>query len=229
MIKIFQDREFQSINDRNSGKTFSNLEFRRCHFESCRISTTRNPRRRSTIRNVKIIDCEELGCVLDAAIVEDVLVDGFKTHGLFQIWGAVFKHVIVRGRFGRLMTSPLIATAMGTSAEQNAFNISNTLYYENVDWAFDICEAEFEEADLRGVAAHLVVRDPDTQFILTRERALEGKWKDINLNGTHWKTSIELFLDRGAQDQVFVAPKRNPRYRPLLAGLWALRDAGVVY
>jgi hypothetical protein len=229
MMKLFEDHYFQDINDRNSGKNFSNLEFRRCHFESCRISSTRNPQRRSTIRNVKIIDCEELGCVLDAAIVENVLVDGFKTHGLFQTWGAVFKHVTIKGKIGRLMTSPLIATAMGTPAEQTAFNKSSAHFYMDIDWALDIREAEFEEADLRGLAARLVLRDPETQFILTRERALEGRWKNVDLTGTHWRTSIELFLERGAQDQVIVAPKRNPRFRSLLVGLWNLRDAGVVY
>lgn len=230
MTKVFEGREFHSYSDRNSRRTFSDLEFRKCHFVGCAVSITRNPRLRSTIRNVKITDCGQLGCALYPAIIEDVLVDGFKTNGqLFQTWGAVFNHVTIRGKIGQLMTSPLIATARGTPEQQKSFSEVNTLYYENLDWALDIREAEFQEADLRGIPAHLVLRDPDTQFVISREKALEGKWKEIDLSGTYWKVSIEFFLRTGFESEILVAPKRNPRFRPLLEGLWALRDAGVIF
>lgn len=232
MTKIFQDRKFNNFHDRNSGKTFSDLEFHRCYFESCRISWTRDPRRRTTVRNVKIIDCEQRGCALDAAVIADILVDGFKTDTLFQTWGAVFKHVTLRGKLGDLMISPytsvFIARAMKNFSVQKPFDEANRLYYSSVDWALDIREAQFEDADLRGVPGMLILRDPETQFLITREKALDGKWKEIDLSGTHWKTSIEFFLETNLDSNVLVAPKRHPRFRPLLAGLWALRDAGVV-
>src|SRR5258706_6657209 len=228
MIKIYEDQKFETFYDQNSSRTFTDLEFRRCHFVSSRISMTRDPRRRTTVRNVKIIDCEQHGCALEAAIVEEGLVDGFKSHGLFQTWGAVFKHVRLQGKIGRLMTSPLVGTAMATPAQQKSFDEANTLYYSSVDWALDIREARFEEADLRGVPSRLVLRDPETQFVLTRETALQGKWKSVDLSGTYWKTAIELFIETGMQDKVLVAPKGNARFRPLLAGLWVLRDEGVV-
>lgn len=228
MIKTFKERKFASYYDQNSGKTFSNLEFLKCHFVSSRISITRDPKRRSTVRNVKIINCEQHGCALEAAIIEDVLVDGFKTHGLFQSWGAVFRHVVLRGKIGRIMTSPLVATGLATPDQQKSFDAANSQYYTGVDWALDIREAQFEEADLRGIPTKLILRDPETQFIITREKALENKWKDIDLSGTYWKGAIELFLDSGVASKMFVAPKRNPRFRQLLGGLWMLRDAGVL-
>jgi hypothetical protein len=232
MTRVFHDQEFHSFFDRNSGKTFINLEFRNCNFVSCRISSTRDHRRRSKVRNVRIVDCEERGCVLDAAIVEDVLVDGLKTHTLLQTWGAVFKHVTLRGKLGDLMISPyvsaFIASGMKDLNLQEAFDKANHLYYSSADWALDIREAEVVSADLRGVPGRLVLRDPETQFLLSRENALQGKWKDVDLTGTHWKTSIEFFLETSLESQVLVAPKKNPRFRPLLAGLWALRDAGVL-
>jgi hypothetical protein len=232
MSKLFQDRKFSAFHDRNSRKTFSDLEFRRCYFESCRISWTRDPRRRITVRNVQMVDCEQRGCALDAAIVEDVLVDGFKTDTLFQTWGAVFKHVTLRGKLGRLMISPytssFIVNGMKDLRLQKPFDEANRLYYSLVDWALDIREAQFVEADLRGIPGQLVLRDSETQFLITREKGLEGMWKEVDLSGTHWKTAIEIFLEGGRESEILVAPKRNPRFRPLLAGLWALRDAGVV-
>lgn len=232
MTKTYQAREFHSFTDRNSKKVFSDLAFVKCHFVGCNVSNATDPKYRSTIKNIAIIDCEQHGSSLGAAIVEDTTVDGFKTHGLFQTWGAIFKHVTLKGKLGRIMTSPFapafIASTMKKLDLQRAFDKANALYYSSVDWALDIREAQFEEADLRGIPARLVLRDAETQFILTREKALEGKWREVDLSGTHWKTSIEFLSESGSQDEILVAPKRHPRYRPLLAGLWALRDAGVV-
>jgi hypothetical protein len=227
-IRVFEDREFRRFYDQNSGRTFSNLEFRRCRFVSSRISITRKPRRRSTIRNVKLIQCEVLGCALGTAIVEDVVVDGVKTHGqLFQTWGAVFKRVTLKGNIGRIMISPAVATGMAKPREQLAFDEANAAYYAGVDWALDISEARFEGCDIRRVPAHLIRRDPETQMVITREKALLGEWRRIDLSRTYWDTAIELFLEDGDPDVVLVAPKSHPRYRAYLDGLKKLRDAGV--
>jgi len=105
--RLFADHMFRDFSDylwnfpwlRNRpGRTFANLEFQRCRFEHCILSVTNNPRRRSTIRNVRLIDCEILASSLDAALVEDVVVDGLETSGLCIIWGAAFRHVTLRGR-----------------------------------------------------------------------------------------------------------------------------------
>jgi len=49
----------------------------------------------------------------------------------------------------------------------------------------------------------------------------------LDLSKTHWAVSLDLFLKRGDQDVVLVAPKRNKNFLDLLAGLKTLRDAGV--
>lgn len=226
-MQIFAKQEFRAYYDRDSGQTFSDLEFRKCYFQSSAVSITRRPEMRSTVRNVKLVQCEQRGCALEAAIVEDVLVDGFKTNGLFQTWGAVFKHVILRGTIGRIMISPAVATGTATSAQQRAFDDANAAYYATVDWALDISEAEFEEVDIRRVPARLIRRDPATQAVVTREKAMEGRWRTLDLAKTDWAGWIDLFLKDGDPDLVLVAPKRHRRYRDLLDGLKMLRDAGV--
>jgi hypothetical protein len=226
-MRIFEKKEFHYI-DRNSGRTFSDIEFLDCYFVGCAISVTREPRLRSIMRHVKVINCEQRGCTLYSAVVEDVLINNVKTNGLFQVWGAVFKHVTIKGKAGRIMTSPLIEISAHPSKQQKLFDIANELYYRNVDWALDIRDAEFEEADLRGIPARLVLRDSETQFLITRERALNSNIEKVDLTGTHWKTAVELFLSSGYPDEVFVAPKRHPRFRTLLAGLVGLKNAGVL-
>lgn len=225
--QVFEKQELARFYDQDSGRTFSDLEFRKCSFLSSRISTTRDPKLRSTVRGVKLIQCEQRGCAIGAAIVEDVLVDGLKTNGLLQAWGAVFKHVTLRGRIGRVMVSPAVATGMATPTQQRAFDEANAAYYATVDWALDISEAAFEEGEIQRVPAPLVRRDPATQVVVKREKAMQGTWRQLDLSKTHWATSLKFLLERGDPDVVLVAPKRHRKYRDLLDGLKALRDAGI--
>jgi len=214
--------------DADSGAVFSDLKFRECYFEGCAISISRNPALRSTIRNVKFIDCSQRGCAVYPAIVEDVLVDGFDTHGQgVQVRGAVFNCVVLRGKIDRLMISSVV-DVMGDEPEvQKAFDEANAEYYRHVEWALDISQAEFSELCIRGVPARLIRRDPETQLVVTRAKALEGKWRDLPFKQTLWTTSLKLFLRDNKPDIVLVAPKRHRKFQDYLTDLKLLQDAGV--
>lgn len=214
--------------DRDSGAFFESLEFRSCRFEGMSLSITLNPALRSTVRNVALVGCEERGCSLGPAVVEDVLVDGLKTRGLFQAWGAVFKHVRLRGKVGDVMVSDKVNPALATPGQQRTFDVENAEYYSRVDWALDISEAEFTGApDFRGVPARLVRRDSATQVVVTREKAMKGTWRTLDLSRTYWPTALEFLLEFGNRDVVLVAPKRHRKFSDLVDGLRLLRDAGV--
>ncbi len=226
-MKVFNRQKFESFYDRDSEVTFSDIEFRRCYFESCRLSITREPRLRSTIRNINLLNCEQHGCAVNAAIIEDVLVDGLKTHGLLQTWAAVFKHVILRGFINRVMFSSAVAAGLATKTEQLAFDEANAECYATVDWALDISEGEFEECEIQGIPARLIRRDPATQVVVKRQKAIQGHWRELDLSKTHWGTSIAFLLERGEGDTVLVAGKRDKKFRQLVDGLKLLRDSGV--
>jgi hypothetical protein len=226
-MKRLERQEFVQWFDRDSGAIFADREFVDCRFESCGLSIARDPKLRACVRNVRIVKCEQRGSAVDSAIIEDVFVEDFKTPGLFQTWGAVFKHTTPRGKIGRIMVSPFIAPGSATSEEQRAFDLANAEYYSNVDWALDISEAEFEECDLRRVPAHLVRRDPETQVVVKRENAMRGEWRKLDLSGTYWASTLENFLGEGDPDIVLVAGKRQKKFRQLADGLKKLRDAGV--
>lgn len=227
VMKVFEKREFRSFYDRDSGAIFSDLEFRKCRFVSCAISITMDPTKRSTVRNVRLIGCEYASGSLWPAIVEEVVVDGLKTSQIFQSWGAVFKHVSLCGRIGRVMFSSVVAPGSATKAQQQAFDQANAEFYSDVDWALDLRNGEFTECEIQGVPACLIRRDPETQVIVTRAKAVQGEWRRLDLSKTHWHVSLQLLLNRGDQDAVLVAPKRSPKFSELLAGLKLLREAGV--
>lgn len=125
------------------------------------------------------------------------------------------------------MLSPFVSPGWDRPKEQAAFDKANVEYYKTVDWALDITEGRFYECELQRVPARLIRRDPETQIILFREKALHGDWKKLDLSKTHWATSIEFFLEQGDPDVVLVAPKQHPKFDDLLDGLKMLRDAGI--
>lgn len=226
----FENQTFKGIYDRDSTKVFCDAEFFRCCFQSSALSIPIkfDPKLRSTIRNVRLINCEQRGCSLACAVVQDVVIDGLKTNGLFQTWGAVFHHVSLRGKIERVMISPPVAPGRATAEQQRTFDAANEEFYSSVDWALDISQAEFAECDLRGgIPARLIRRDPETQMVITRARALNGEWRKLDLSKTYWSVSIENLLKDGHQDRVLVAPKRSKEFKTLLGGLQLLREAGV--
>lgn len=227
-MKIYHDEKFQGFRDRESCALFENMEFHDCYFQGGYVSYTKDPKKRSTIRNIRMINCSQRGCAIYPAIIEDVLIDGFRTHGqCLQTWGAVFKHVILRGKVDDLMISYVVGIPSEEPEVLESFDTANAKYYENVDWALDISQAEFRDVDIRGLPARLIRRDPETQIVVTRETALEGRWRNINLKDGLWKTSLSMFLDQNRPDVVLVAPKKSRRFKNLLEDLRIFRSEGI--
>jgi hypothetical protein len=166
-----------------------------------------------------------------SAIVEDTLIDGLETgfDGTFllQSFGAVFKHVVLRGKIGEIMFEPHAFPLEGDTPAQLAFEQANEEYYRHVDWALDIREAEFRSCDIRRIPARLIRRDPESQVVVTRKKALEGSWRELDLEETYWREAIYMFLQREDEDVVLVAAKQHRNYRAHVVGLQRLRDAGV--
>lgn len=226
-MKVYRNESY-SFADFDSSAIFENIEFEDCYFQGSFISNTKDPKKRSTFRNIKMTNCSQRGCTIYSAIIEDVVIDGLKTHGqLVQTWGAVFKHVVLRGNIDDTMIS-YVVDIMGEKPEvQKAFDEANAEYYSDVDWALDISNASLKSIDIRGVPAKLIRRDPETQIVVTRETALEGRWRDLELKEGLWKTSLLMFLNQNKPDVVLVAPKRSRRFKDFLEDVRIFRSEGI--
>ena len=239
-ITEFRDRTFHSVRDQGSGRAFSGFSFLDCHFQSCFVHCERvEVGQRTRLAEISLRNCSHAGCALDGGVVEDVLVENFKTAKMFHTWGTVFKHVTFKGRIGRVMLSDLFEMPFKgkITSVQRAFEKANAEYYARVDWALDISQAEFDDFDCRGVPSRLVRRNPETQMMLTRERVLAHK-DAIGAGGRYWDGLVRLFLGRAdrpggvvrAGDAIYIVPRKPPDGfdRPsLIAGISALRKAGV--
>jgi hypothetical protein len=153
MIKRFEGQEFSNFVDRESSSVFTDLEFHRCRFMGCSISVTHYPWFRSTVRNVRLLNCLASVCIVNAAVLEDVVVDTLKVQGTLFARGTVFKHVALKGKIGPLLISPLVAPGHAEPGQQEAFDEAKAAHYQSVDWALDISEAEFVDVGIHGVPA----------------------------------------------------------------------------
>lgn len=227
-MKTFKNEIFEGFRDRNSARVFADMEFIDCVFDDCFVSIADEVIKRSTIRNMRFTNCTVKGSGVKTGIIEDVIVDGLKTNGkLLQIWGAVFKNVVLKGKIDRLMLSPAVVLSDPESPVNKAFSMANAEYYNTVDWALDISQAEANELEIQGVPARLILRDAETQVVVTADKAIKNCFDKFDYGDTHWKFSIQFMLNRGEKDIVLVAPKKNPKFKILLAGLQMLRNAGI--
>lgn len=226
-MRTFENEEFTTFHDRG-GNVYEDLYFKKCTFISSSVSITDDPANRTLVRNVTLERCRVVGSALDCAVVEDVLVDGLQTSDLHQAWGALFKHVTLRGKIGRLMVTPLVGPRHRNTPVQAAFDEQREAYYRDVDWALDISEAEAVELELAGVPARLIRRDPETQAVVTRQAALSGEWRELEwVRKTALRVMIQQMLKRGDDDTVLVAERRARDFKKVLAGIEELRAAGV--
>ncbi len=224
----FINQTIESFEDYEQGKTYSDIDFIKCHFVGSEFNGNNNLVRRNLARNIKFLNCKITGGNIGAGIVENVLIDGLSVGNHFQVRGTAFRHVVIRGKVDKLMITPYY-DLFGIEAELAAgLQKANEEYYKNVDWALDISDAEFKDCDIRGVPADLIKRDPETQAIVRRDKVLDGKWKSLDLDDSGWWFSIDkILIEDGFQDVVLVASKLSKRFGHELEGINRLREAGI--
>jgi hypothetical protein len=179
---------------------------------------------------VRLIRCNANGCDIGPAVFRNVSVDSLATNDLLIVWGALFERVTLSGELGKLKINTFVHHVDRSEATQLPFDRFRKEFYASVDWALDISRARFKEFDLRGIPAHLIRRDPESQVVVRRERALDLEWHErVSKWNTLWPFMIKLFLRDGDADTVLVAPLAAEKKKrdALLAGLKELRAIGV--
>jgi hypothetical protein len=206
---------------------YEDVELRRCVIDRCALSGTLEPSRRSIVRKVTAVGCEVRRAYVGPAVFDEVVVEGLRIRSLLQLWSPAFRHVVLRGRIGRLMVSPNVFPGRATEDQQRAFENANRTFYESVDWGLDLREADFDEVDLSGVPGRVVLRDPRDQALVTREAALRGEWRQLDLSGTWWGIVLEDLVRSSFSSAALVAPRRHKKYKRLVEDIQQLRDAGI--
>jgi hypothetical protein len=171
------------------------------------------------VRNCVLTRCRTWQAYLSYVLVEDSIVDGL-SGSLRMTSQVLLKHVVIRGpidsidiRHPRQVMGPEPLIAL------------HDAHYATVDWALDISDARFARCDISGVPGRLVRRDPKTQILVTRARALAAPWQEVAEG--EWKVGIERMLKAEAESTVFVACSREDSFSETLAVFQRLREAGI--
>lgn len=185
---------------------------------------------RTVVRDVELFGCRLSGCHCGPAIFENILVSGLETDDLVLVWGALFRRVVLRGNLGKFKLNRYVDAIDRSAKTQSPFDSFRDKYYSEGVWALDIREAKFKEFEISAVPSSLVLRDPESQVVVTRERALDGSWRDkVSPSNQLYPFMIDMFLSDGEPDRVFIAPLNAPKRKrdTLLRQLDELRNSGV--
>lgn len=187
----------------------------------------------SEIRRVELTDCVENRCQTGPMILSEVSISRLKITDLLIFWSPYLDRVVLSGEIGKMKINVTADPSTYGNAKQKSFDDYRAKFYEGVEWALDISEARFKEFDIRGVPGRLIRHDPESQILITRERALQvatpGWERQLDPSNKLWPFMVKLFLSDGDADTVFAAPLGAAKAKrdPLLKGLRELRRIGL--
>jgi hypothetical protein len=224
------DQELFSLVDRGGLQTYGH-QFKNCQFINCGFSLTDEIENRSYAKDIHIFDCHIANSHFGPGVLEDIDIDGLSTDDTTAFFGTLLRRVRLRGQIGKISLCPEAASWTLSNERQARFDSERALFYAKTDWALDISEAHFEELDIVGIPAQLIRRNPDRQFVITREGASREDWRhQVSANCKYWIRVIDQFLQDNDQSTVLVAPKarRNEEQQRLADGLRELKELGVL-
>ena len=222
MRQQLSGQSFKQLRSVGSDRTYGGLDLDRAKFDSCVLAQHDDPALGLVVRDVTVSRSSAANCSVHGVRFEDVTVDGLSLAKLHQLAGCVFRHVTLKGRIGPLMTVPVHYSL--SEELQAAFNAAIEAYYRDVDWALDISEAEFSDADFYTVPGHLVRRDPQTQFLLRRDVVERTQGMELPV---YAGISVSRFESTPFDSLVAIAPKRSKNFERYLEDFEFLRKAGL--
>ncbi len=191
------------------------------------LTTYGAPVNRSTARNVQLRNCRVNSFFGNGAVFDEVNIDGLRTSAMPAILNAcVFRHVALRGEIGRFLFNSNVCH--DDDVRNNEFRAANARFYGDIDWALDISNAKASCIEIRGsIPSALIRRNPDEQFVMTREVAEGERWRDYEPFES-FEIAVSTFLGSDGNDNVFVAARRSRHFKTELSFYQRLRAAGLV-
>jgi hypothetical protein len=229
----FKGKIFHGHFDRGDKLRIEEMKFTECTFQGCALSLTKDISRMSEVRAVELADCAVYSCETGPLIASDVTISNLQTGDLLILWCPYLNRVVLSGKIGKMKINSWADTSTFRNNKQKPFDDFRHQFYTDVEWALDISKARFKEFDLSGIPGRLIRRDPESQILVTRQRALEvvkpGWEKQLDPSNKLWPFVVESFLSDGDPDQVLVAPlgAAKAKRETLLKGLRELRRIGL--
>lgn len=205
-----------------TGRILGDTEYVNCTFEGGTLAQYEDAAFGLQVHDVTLRRCRTGSAVLHGVEFRDVTVERLASGGRLMPAACVFRHVTLIGAMPALKLMPVHSSLSDETKE--AFRKGAERYYQDDEWALDISQAQFSDAEFSGVPGHLVKRDPATQFLVHRDRAEAADPEGLS-------TRALSYLKRAQQSAfpstVIVAPTKSKYFDKLLAGLEMLRSRGI--
>lgn len=168
----------------------------------------------------------------DGFVLEDCTWEGLRTSQkpALVLDGCSFKHLTLKGFIGRLWIrerwdQSLPERRADTPEVDRALNA----FYDDVDWALDIREAELGFFDISGVPVEKIRFDPETAAILRREQADHEKLLKVpHVEYTGFPNDAMVLRRTRFPACLLVASRRSKDFDYCRRAIAALRKAKLV-
>lgn len=223
MVQKYKKEEFDYQKIIKNVATISNLSFEQCTFEGGAIvQEEADASYQLVIEHVSLKRCKTGSTQIHGVRFKNVTVDTLR-HPAIVFIGCVCERVVLRGNFGDIrFRQP------DDEEEKRVLAPAAAAIYETVDWALDISEAKFTNLEILDIPGYLVVRDPETQFLIRRDAAAALTPDQIANLSTWAQIYVERAVDVPYETVVAAAPVRSKSFDVAMQALESLRELGIM-
>lgn len=222
LMKHVDDVIFRSEKIVGGSRVLGGAGMSRCTWVGSTIAQYDDPGFGFVVRDAEARRCKVDNCGAHGVRFQDVLVDGLTIAGGLLLEACLFERVTLRGNIGRIVTTPP-QSALTAEVRQSLVEGLRAAY-RDVEWALDISQANFVDADFYYVPGELIRRDEETQFLLRRE-SFSGM--DVSDLPSYAKIAVDRFEPSPWDSIVAIAPRRSRNFDRRLSELTELRRAGL--
>jgi hypothetical protein len=219
----YENQEFQHLRLVDRQHTLAGISVRGGEFFDCRIVQVGDPAYPIRVVNSEITGTRLVNSAAIGARFEDVTVTDCPTPAdPVYLDGCLFRHVVLRGRLGSWLFRDMAKSV--SDAVREAFAEVERQFYAEGEYALDITEAVFESASMFSLPGELIRRDPETQFLVRKER-LEGA--DLSMLPRSMQRRLKRAARSPFDSTVLVVGRDEPDFKESLASHRQLVDLGI--
>lgn len=198
-------------------------------FNQCVIRSV--PHGWNRFSDIDVSDASHWNCSVSGCTFDEVRLHGLKKTGaapLF-VWASAFRHTTLSGNISGLKINRADMQPDLPEYEVEWRENETRSFYSDVDWALDITSAKFPNGvTLEALPGDKIIRDPETQVLIYRDKLHAMDWRSLNYDGTAIDIAISWFETGSLFDSVVVVPRSASKYRAAdLRVLEMLRRKGI--
>ena len=216
-----EGQAIQSARLIGSGRTYSGIELVSDTLTSCLLAQFDDPDFGLTVRDALLRGCTVDRCQVQGVYFEDVTVDGLNAKQIHRLYGCVFNRVVLKGKIGPIMVMP----PHGGLGDRERHIAGMVEKYREVEWALDISQASFVDADFYCIPGDLIKYDSETQVLLRREKFEGVRIGDLPTYAGIWASR---FTETPFDSLVAIAPKRSKSFSKYMHDIEWLHAQGLV-